>query len=100
MTARCSRASASARKVFWMMLSGAGGGFGALGRIASAGAMAASRFSGGFAGGSLYGSLGAISLGVLLGERVRGCALAFPRAWPFVAGAPRLAAGVPGLLGP
>ncbi len=50
MTARCSRASASARKVFWMMLSGAGGGFGALGRIASAGAIAASRFSGGFAG--------------------------------------------------
>ena len=36
MMARCSRASASARKVFWMMLSGAGGGFGALGRIVSA----------------------------------------------------------------
>ena len=36
-TARCSRASASARKVFWMMLSGCGGGFGALGCIASVG---------------------------------------------------------------
>src|SRR5271156_6590098 len=35
---RCNRASASARKVFWMMLSGGGVGFAAFGAIAGLGA--------------------------------------------------------------
>ena len=82
MTARCSRARASARKVFWMMLSGCGGGFGGLGCIASAGAIAALPlvFAGACIAGSLAdslaGSRAVISLAMLESERLRRCALA------------------------
>src|SRR5882762_2363395 len=77
MMPRCSFASASARKVFWMMLSGCGGGFGALGCMVSADAVEgaavdALAFSGGFAGGSLA----VMSIAMLLSERFRRCPLA------------------------
>jgi hypothetical protein len=78
-TARCIRASASARKVFWMMLGCCGGGFGAFGCIVSGGAAAAAAallsadcIAGSLAG-SLTGSLGEMSLAILLSDRLRRC---------------------------
>ena len=44
--------------------------------VGSAGVMAASRLSGGFAGCSIDGSLGAMSMAMLLSERFRRCAFA------------------------
>src|SRR3977135_1018964 len=77
MMPRCSFASASARNVFWMMLSGCGGGFGALdcivsGDTAEGFAIDALAFSGGFAGGSLA----VMAIAMLLSDRVRRCPLA------------------------
>src|SRR5882672_7594150 len=87
MVARCSRASASVRKVFWMMLNCCGGGFGALGCMVSADLAEGSAIVAlapspvltcdSFASDSFAcGSLAVMSMAMVLSDRFRRCAFA------------------------
>src|SRR5260221_2152722 len=79
MVARCIRASVWVRKVFWMMLSCCGGGFGAFGCMVSAdlaegSAIVASADFG-------CGSFAVMSMAMVLSDRFRRCAFASAGGW-------------------